>query len=111
MFLSATIIASLVLSVEIRLAEGLSTTHAMRDTGAVLDNSRGMRTVTCTLDEVFNENRPETRRLVKGKFRLAVKKSPRHVLVVDDEPLIRWSVAESLSDLGCDVEQAADANS
>lgn len=34
---------------------------------------------------------------------------PRHVLVVDDEPLIRWSVAESLSDLGYDVEQAGDA--
>jgi two-component system response regulator FlrC len=33
------------------------------------------------------------------------------VLVVDDEPLIRWSVAESLSDLGYDVEQAADATS
>jgi two-component system nitrogen regulation response regulator GlnG len=30
-------------------------------------------------------------------------------LVVDDEPLIRWSVAESLSDLGYDVEQAGDA--
>ena len=46
-----------------------------------------------------------------GKFRLAEKKSPRHVLVVDDEPLIRWSVAESLSDLGYDVEQASDATS
>lgn len=31
------------------------------------------------------------------------------MLVVDDEPLIRWSVAESLSDLGYDVEQAGDA--
>jgi two-component system response regulator FlrC len=33
------------------------------------------------------------------------------VLVVDDEPLIRWSVAESLSNLGYDVEQAPDAES
>ena len=33
------------------------------------------------------------------------------MLVVDDEPLIRWSVAESLSDLGYDVEQAIDAAS
>ena len=31
--------------------------------------------------------------------------------MVDDEPLIRWSVAESLSDLGLDVEQASDAAS
>jgi DNA-binding NtrC family response regulator len=37
------------------------------------------------------------------------KSFPRHVLVVDDESLIRWSVAETLSDLGCDVEQATDA--
>jgi len=70
-----------------------------------------MRTVTCALDEVFDENRPEPRLFAKGKFRLATKKSPRHVLVVDDEPLIRWSVAESLSDLGYDVEQASDATS
>lgn len=36
---------------------------------------------------------------------------PRHVLVVDDEPLIRWSVRETLLDLGYDVEQAPDAGS
>ena len=34
---------------------------------------------------------------------------PLHVLVVDDEPLIRWSVSETLSDLGYEVEQASDA--
>lgn len=34
---------------------------------------------------------------------------PRRVLVVDDELLIRWSVSETLSDLGYDVEQAGDA--
>lgn len=39
------------------------------------------------------------------------KNSPRHVLVVDDEPLIRWSVAETLSGLGYDVEEATDADS
>lgn len=39
-------------------------------------------------------------------LRTAVKKLPLHVLVVDDEPLIRWSVTETLADLGLDVEQA-----
>lgn len=41
----------------------------------------------------------------------AVKKSPLRVLVVDDEALIRWSVAETLTDLGLEVEQAVDAAS
>lgn len=31
------------------------------------------------------------------------------MLVVDDEPLIRWSVVESLSDRGLDVDEAPDA--
>ena len=35
-----------------------------------------------------------------------MKKTPLHVLVVDDEPLIRWSVTETLAGLGFDVEQA-----
>jgi two-component system, NtrC family, response regulator AtoC len=30
------------------------------------------------------------------------------VLVVDDEPLIRWSVSETLMDKGCSVIEAAD---
>jgi CheY-like chemotaxis protein len=38
-----------------------------------------------------------------------VEKIPRRVLVVDDEPLIRWSVTETLAGLGLDVEQAGDA--
>jgi DNA-binding NtrC family response regulator len=33
------------------------------------------------------------------------------VLVVDDEPLIRWAVAEMLGDCGCQVIQAADGRS
>lgn len=70
-----------------------------------------MKTTTCAIVDVFGGARPGPVPLAKGKFRAAEKKSPRHVLVVDDEPLIRWSVAESLSDLGFDVEQASDAHS
>jgi CheY-like chemotaxis protein len=84
---------------------------ATAETGAVLDKSSGMRPATCAINDGLNGNTPEWRTEVKGKLRLAEKKSPRHVLVVDDEPLIRWSVAESLSDLGYDVEQASDAGS
>ena len=37
------------------------------------------------------------------KFDAAVKKSPLRVLVFYDEALIRWSVAETLTDLGVEV--------
>jgi DNA-binding NtrC family response regulator len=41
----------------------------------------------------------------------AARKHPRRVLVVDDEPLIRWSIIETLAKRGADVEQAGDAAS
>ena len=40
-----------------------------------------------------------------------VRKTPRRVLVVDDEPLIRWWVSETLTGIGLDVQQAGDAAS
>jgi len=42
---------------------------------------------------------------------LSAGKFPVHALVVDDEPLIRWSVAELLGTLGIDFEYADDAAS
>ena len=40
-----------------------------------------------------------------------VKKSPApHVLVVDDEALIRWSLSETLSDRGYFVEESGDGS-
>lgn len=41
----------------------------------------------------------------------AEKFPPPPGLVVDDEPLIRWSVGQSLADLGYSVEEASDAAS
>src|ERR1700674_1460982 len=41
----------------------------------------------------------------------AKKSAPPRILVVDDEPLIRWSVAETLSDCGYQVTEAHDARS
>jgi DNA-binding NtrC family response regulator len=34
-----------------------------------------------------------------------------HALVVDDEPLLRWAIAETLRDAGYAVDEAADADS
>jgi two-component system KDP operon response regulator KdpE len=45
-----------------------------------------------------------------GDFPRPVKKSPKlSVLVVDDEPLIRWSLAETLADAGHQIVEAGDA--
>jgi DNA-binding NtrC family response regulator len=66
-----------------------------------------MAITTCKILEPFPETvaeQPENSRSLAEKF-------PVHVLVVDDEPLIRWSIAESLGDLGFDVEEATDAAS
>jgi DNA-binding NtrC family response regulator len=39
-----------------------------------------------------------------------MKQSPSlHVLIVDDEPLIRWSMAETLSHVGFEISEAGDA--
>jgi len=45
-----------------------------------------------------------------GKIPQAAKKSaPLRILVVDDESLIRWSLTQTLSDLGHLVSEAGDA--
>jgi DNA-binding NtrC family response regulator len=77
--------------------------------GALLDIHAGMKPVSCAVDEFFPGKGPDSCPLPGGSISVAGKKFPQRVLVVDDEPLIRWSVAESLSDLGYDVEQASDA--
>lgn len=58
----------------------------------------------------FGTECPETVVVAREISRAAVKNNPLHVLVVDDEPLIRWSVTETLADLGLDVEQADSAS-
>lgn len=68
-----------------------------------------MKPVACQVYEFSAGNRVAPAEEALGNFAVATEKFPKHVLVVDDEPLIRWSVAESLSDLGMDVEQAGDA--
>ena len=79
--------------------------------GVILDLSAGMKHVACTLVDPFEARTAFRAHVARGISGLAEKKFPRHVLVVDDEPLIRWSIAESLADLGLDVEQASDAAS
>jgi DNA-binding NtrC family response regulator len=46
-----------------------------------------------------------------GEFPHLPKKSTTRVLVVDDEPLVRWSIAETLRGHGCDIVEAGDARS
>ena len=79
--------------------------------GAILDVQPGMKQVSCMVDPEYRPDRDDSGPKVTGKISPAGEKFPRHVLVVDDEPLIRWSVTESLSDLGLVVEEASDATS
>jgi DNA-binding NtrC family response regulator len=43
-----------------------------------------------------------------GDFRARSRKSPTRILVVDDEPLVRWSIAQTLEPHGYDVAEAGD---
>jgi CheY-like chemotaxis protein len=84
---------------------------AMRIRGPILDVQRCMTTFTCVAAADFHADRHDSDAESAGKIPTLARKFPRHVLVVDDEPLSRWSFSESLSDLGVDVEQASDAAS
>jgi len=53
-----------------------------------------------TIEADGPRNRPDTR-----------EKSAGHVLVVDDERLLRWAVAETLAARGFEVSEAGDAKS
>ena len=86
-------------------------TGILLNVGAVLDVLLGMSTTTTAVApgsrrKLMNPALPECE--ISGP---RARKVPRRVLVVDDEPLIRWSVTETLSGLGLDVEQAGDAAS
>jgi DNA-binding NtrC family response regulator len=83
----------------------------MMGRGAILDVSNGMTQLACTVAAGYRTDRSRPTPKGQRKISTAARKFPRHVLVVDDEPLIRWSIAESLSDAGIDVEQACDAAS
>ena len=70
-----------------------------------------MKPATCKVYDFSPANSTGPTETAVGNPPVDAQKFPAHVLVVDDEPLIRWSIAESLMDLGMDVEQAADAAS
>jgi DNA-binding NtrC family response regulator len=54
--------------------------------------------------------RPATDVVRPGNLPDRSKNTPTaRVLIVDDEPLIRWSLAETLADRGCYVAEAGDA--
>lgn len=70
-----------------------------------------MTNISCTIE---GPHRGFSGPLAKTAWEIpepAAEKTPLRVLVVDDESLIRWSVAETLTGLGMTVVQAVDAGS
>jgi DNA-binding NtrC family response regulator len=76
-----------------------------------LMSTRSMNAVACAVADFSGRNSTGAPNELVRKISRLPEKSPHHVLVVDDEPLIRWSVTEALVDEGMVVEQATDAAS
>lgn len=70
-----------------------------------------MSTVSAAIRQGFPPEYGDSADPLARKISPAGEKFPLHALVVDDEPLICWSVSESLAGLGIDVECACDAAS
>ena len=68
-----------------------------------------MTRVQCGVVEPFSSNFVEPAAYAARDFSPDAEKFAKQALVVDDEPLIRWSVSESLAGLGFDVTEAPDA--
>lgn len=79
--------------------------------GLILEVPVAMKAARGATDRESGFDSPGPVAPVREILRAAVKNYPFHVLVVDDERLIRWSVTETLADLGLDVEQADSAAS
>jgi DNA-binding NtrC family response regulator len=77
--------------------------------GAILGEPDGMKPATCAIDVNLQANGASRGREPLEHFPGDADSFPRCVLVIDDEPLIRWSVSETLSDLGYVVQEAPDA--
>ena len=77
--------------------------------GPVLDVPFGMSRAFCAVAKPFGPDSDPESLADARNFSPAAEKFPTQVLVIDDEPLIRWSVTQSLADLGYEVTDAPDA--
>lgn len=83
--------------------------HAVRACGSLLEASAIVRVMSSPEPQDFPRSSSGAA-FDQGDFPAGGKKSvPRSVLIVDDEPLIRWSLAEIFGDCGYEVAVAGDA--
>jgi CheY-like chemotaxis protein len=94
-----------------RIPIGHTGDSKMMGIGAILGVPVDMKPATCAPYSNLRGKQPSEGVEPSGNFSDDADFFPKHVLVVDDEPLIRWSVCQTLSDLGFDVEEAPDAAS
>ena len=74
-------------------------------------STRGMSHTAIAIEQHFVPERLDAAVSARKIPIPAPEKLPKRALVIDDEPLIRWSVSETLSAAGFTVMQAADAAS
>ena len=79
--------------------------------GAVLDIQPGMTNISFTIERPYPGVSGQPSKTMREIPESDAEKVPLRVLVVDDEPLIRWSVTETLADLGIAVKEAGNAAS
>jgi CheY-like chemotaxis protein len=95
----------------IREADTRSSRWAVRLSGPRLEEDPRRRRMFTILAGETKGAEETTRVDVRNLPEPAKKSTPGRVLVVDDEPLLRWSVGETLQDAGFQVIEATDGAS
>ena len=98
---------------QLRGLDALSgTAEQARRFGPRLELRVGGGHMVTTIWQAIGGPAPLDQQTAAGNSPQLAKKSPRaRILVADDEPLMRWSVVETLLDHGYDVREAKDAAS
>src|SRR5690348_8341738 len=91
----------------VRGAPGVGVTHGPSGASFELPDAGG--NMLAQISAPIPHVPPSPAPIPGGDYPHLRKKSATRVLVVDDEALVRWSIAETLGANGCDIVEASDA--